>query len=107
METRWKKGADGGLDTLKDELESWRTRLDELRVQAHLGHLEFKDKLADFGERLEPAMTQAEERLSGLAKGGATEVRNLARSLQSGWGEVRRSHAELAEEARRKAREEG
>ena len=36
----------------------------------------------------------------------ATEVRNLAHSLQSGWREVRRSHAELAEEVRRKAREE-
>ena len=51
-------------------------------------------------------MTKAETRLSGLAKGGATEVGNLARSLQSGWREVRRSHAELAAEARHKAREE-
>lgn len=105
MESRWKKGVDDGFDTLADELRDWRARLDELRVQAHLGRLEFKDKFAEFGERLEPARAGAEERLDALARSGTTEVRNLASSLRSGWREVVRSHARLAEESRRKARQ--
>jgi len=105
MESRWKKGAEDGLESLEDELKGWRTRLDELRVQAHLGHLELRDKLAELGERLEPAREKAETRLAALAKNGTSEARILASSLRSGWQEVRRSHAELVEEARRRERQ--
>lgn len=87
------------LDLLCEELDRWRARFDHLRVQANLGKRELADKLQELGERLEPAQRQARERLTELARGGASEARTLASSLQAGWDELRRTHRDLASQA--------
>ena len=94
------------LDGLRRELERWRTRLGELRVQAHLGGMELKDKLREAGDALEPACRDAQERLSDLARGGKDEVDALVRSLQAGWDALLKTHRDLGHESERERKDE-
>ena len=87
------------LDKLREELDGWRTRLDQLRLQANLGKMELRDKLQELGERIEPAHRRAMKRLSELAKDGASEAQILSRSLQAGWDQLRRTHRDLSRES--------
>ncbi len=94
------------FERLRDELQHWRTRVDELRVRAHLGSMEFRDKLEETGDTLEPVARSAARRLEQLGRNGAEEVRSVVRSLRAGWDEVRRTHRELARDAERARRQE-
>lgn len=90
---------DEKLHGMEDELESWRTRLDQLRVKATLGKMELRDKLGELGELLEPAHQRALQILSDVTEAGTEEVRTLARSLNAGWEELLRTHRKAAAEA--------
>jgi hypothetical protein len=97
-----------GENPLKDEnaeLESLRSRLDHLRVQANLGRKELRDKLGELERVLDPAYRKAKQRLAERAGSGADEVRVLARSLQAGWDQLVRTHRELSREADRERSE--
>jgi len=90
---------DSILDKLRRELDDWRASLQHLRLKANLGGMELRDKLDEFGARLEPAQRKAEEQISRIAREGAGEAKLIARSLKAGWEELRRTHSELADEA--------
>ena len=90
---------DEKLKGMEEELESWRTRLDKLRLKANLGKMELRDKLSELGELLEPAHQRASKILGSVAEAGTEEARNLARSLNAGWEEVIRTHRKASAEA--------
>lgn len=86
---------------LRGELDRWRARLDELRLQANLGKMEARDRLDDLEQRLQPAYQTATRRLSEVVDDGKEEARVLAKSLQAGWKELLETHRELRERADR------
>lgn len=88
---------DNQTTELRGELDRWRARLDELRLQANLGKMELRDRLSEIENRLEPAYQSASRRLAEVVDGGKDEARVLARSLQAGWKEVLETHRELRE----------
>lgn len=90
------------LERLRRDLDEWRARLEHLRVQTNLGEKEARDRLRALEDRLQPAVDRAVERLGTLVATGSDEVRTLARSLESGWAELRRTHRELTREMSRK-----
>ena len=94
------------LDGLRAGLDTWRARLDELRLRAHLGGMELKDKLREAGETLEPAYRDAQDRLTRIAQGGAEEARTLAHSLKAGWEALQRTHRDLLQESERERKAE-
>jgi predicted nucleic acid-binding Zn-ribbon protein len=98
---------DTRLEKLRAELDDWRARLDHLRVQANLGHKEARDKLDELGEKLEPAWSKSKEAIEQVVSSGAEEARTLGKSLLAGWEELRRTHRELAQEARRQRADRG
>jgi hypothetical protein len=93
--------AEERLEALQGELDGWKARLDQARLKANLGRMEFRDRLEELGEALEPAQTRARKALSDVAQVGSQEVRALARGLQAGWDELVRAHREATAEARR------
>lgn len=90
---------DSTLDRLKAELDDWRSRLDQLRVQANLGGMEARDKLDEISQRLEPAWKKARGTIDGIVRDGASEARTMGKSLLAGWDELRRTHRDLTREA--------
>ena len=92
-------GSDEKLQGMEEELDTWRTRLDQLIVKANLGRMELRDKLHDLGELLDPAHQRAKQILSDAAHAGTEEAKNLARSLNAGWEELVRTHRQASAEA--------
>jgi predicted nucleic acid-binding Zn-ribbon protein len=72
-ETSGSKG--DGTEELERDLEHWRARIDELRVQIDLGSKDAKEGLADRLERVENAYLAAKSR---LAEARADASANLA-----------------------------
>ena len=80
---------------LKKELEDWRTRLGELRVQASLGKMELRDKKEELERAFERARSEAERKLGELKKTGGAELSAVTKSIEAGWDELRKTYAEL------------
>lgn len=80
---------------LRGELDRWRARFDQLRLQANLGKMELRDTLDELEQQLQPAYRKASGELSRVVGEGKEEARVLARSLQAGWQEVLETHREL------------
>jgi hypothetical protein len=90
---------DPDVEELSSELDRWRARYDELRVQANLGKMELRDKLGELEERFEPAYRTASQRLGKAIEEGKGEAKTLAESLKAGWEAVRTTHRELREKS--------
>lgn len=85
---------------LQEEYDAMRGRIDAVRLQTNLGKMELRDKLEDIRETLDPVYRRAKNDLTELARGGATEVSNFAKSLQAGWEALVKTHRELSKKAK-------
>lgn len=95
------------LDELRADLERWRGKVEHLRVQASLGRMELRDKVRELGEEIAPVHARAKEQIGKLLESGVEEAGRVARSLQSGWEEVLRSHRDLKDRAAQQERSTG
>lgn len=84
------------LKRLQQEVDSWRARLDELRVQASLGRLELRDKKEELERSFEKARADASRKLSELKKTGGQEVDAVARSVEVAWEGLVKTYRELS-----------
>ena len=71
--------------TMKEELDTWRVRLEEARLQAGLAKLELREKreqtLKDFRHRY----AEAKARLDQLRDKASKEWDASAKALEAGW----------------------
>jgi hypothetical protein len=65
-------------DQLKKEIEKWQVKMDEAKLQMHLGVKETQDKLQPHVEQLDKELSQAKAKLEELGE-----------SSESAWGEVK------------------
>ena len=74
-------------EQLKGEMAKWQTKMDEAKVQLHLGAKEAQDKIQPHIDKLEKELSQAEkqwEELETVAEGAWQEIhRGLRLSLKS------------------------
>lgn len=89
------------IDRLKQDLETWRTRLDEVKVKASLAKLEAKDGSAETLDRFERRYAEARETLREWKESGRVEWTAATESLRAGWEQARDTYREL--KARRDA----
>ena len=92
------------LARLRADLDEWRTRLDEARVQAKLGRMEARDKLQEFEKRLTPTLEKARKSLDEVVTSGTSEAKVIGKSLLAGWDELRHTHEDLSREADKESR---
>ena len=64
---------------LKTEIANWQTKVDEVRLQMHLGAKEARDKIEPHVETLEHELNQAKQKLEQLNQGA-----------ESAWDEIKR-----------------
>ena len=83
------------LDKMEKELGSWRTKLDELRVQANLGKKELRDRHPDLVKDFDDAYRSAKESMGKLADTGISGGRTVVDGLEAGWDELRRAVEKL------------
>ncbi len=89
------------MDAIEAELAEMRTRLEQLRVTGSLGKMELRDRLHAFNDAFDPAYRRAQQAIAELARSGVRESRTLARSVEAGWNELRKTHRELSAQADR------
>lgn len=74
-------------DQLQGELESWQTKIDEARLQMHLGAKEVEQNIQPHIERLEQEYTQAKmqwEQLENASEGAWDDIQGgVSRSMKS------------------------
>ncbi|MFG0317578.1 MAG: hypothetical protein ACF8XB_09905, partial [Planctomycetota bacterium JB042] len=73
------------VDRLKRELETWKTELDELKVQASLAKLESKQKASETLDAFERRSNEVEATLREWKESGRKEWDAATESLQAGW----------------------
>ncbi len=73
------------------ELDQWRSRIDDLEVQAHLGSLEVKERLDPVVEELRNRWLDAREQVANSAGTASEVVDALRKGLEQAMGEIRRS----------------
>ena len=86
------------LERLKGEVGQWRTRLDELRLQAGLGKLELRDRREEVMKNFDRSYRDARKRLDEVSGGAQGELETLRKSVDAGWKELRKTYDELREE---------
>ena len=95
------------LNRLRQEVDAWRARLDELRVQASLGRMELRDKKEELARNFEEARSSAARKLAELRKTGGQEIDAVARSIEVAWEGLRKTHGELSPLGKGKSKEKG
>ncbi len=86
------------LETLRSELDVLKQRVDTLRVQGNLGKMELRDALDDLGGTIEPKYRAAKKTISEALDSGIEESKTLAKSVQAGWDELRRTYESMSRE---------
>ena len=65
-------------EQLEKELETWQTKMDEAKVQMHLGMKDAEDKIKPHVEKLDQELNEAKVKLDELGK-----------SSEGAWGDVK------------------
>ena len=72
-------------DRVQRQLDEWRTKLDTLRVKAHLFKLEYQDKPQEAQEHLEHAFAEAKAKFAEFQKASGHEASRIGASFHAAW----------------------
>lgn len=70
---------------MQEQLDSFRTKLDELRVKAHLLKLEYRDKPDEVVAQLEDAYGQAKTKFGEWTATAETEAQGVGAGFTAAW----------------------
>ena len=76
---------------VEQQLESWRRRLDQLRVQAKLAQMETRDDVVELLERMEEAYRVARHDVDEAKRDAAATVESVRTGVASVFGNLRES----------------
>lgn len=78
-------------DTVADELDAWRARIDHLRVQAELARMETQDDLAPVIKAMQHRRSELEGRLGDLREASEDAWQSIREDITDRLGQLRRS----------------
>lgn len=70
---------------IQEQLDKWRTRLDELKLKAHLLKLEYRDKPDEVVEELEGAYDKAKAKFGEWSEAGQAEAAGIGAGFTAAW----------------------
>ena len=79
------------IESMRRELEQWRSRLEGLRVRADLAEMELRERVDEFDR----ARLSAMDKLSAILSKGKDEWKSATQALEAGWSEMRRKYEEI------------
>lgn len=71
-----------GIDRFAGDVQSWKGRLEELRVQAALGSMEVRDRVAPLLARIEGAVSDVERLLDDLGQAEIVDEEGLTKEIR-------------------------
>ncbi len=78
-------------DTVDEELDAWRARIDELRVQARLARMDSGDELEPVIEAMQRRSSELEGRLVELREASEETWRSIREDITDGFVQLRHS----------------
>ncbi len=84
------------FDRLHDELASWRTKIDELRLRGHLAKREVVEKVDELETDFERAFVSSREKMRELKTSAGDEWTAVLLSIESGWAELKKTYDEAS-----------
>ena len=70
-------------EQLEKELETWQTKMDEAKVQMHLGMKDAEDKIKPHVERLDQELNEARSKAEELGKSSGDAWEEVKEGLES------------------------
>lgn len=71
------------VEMMKNEMQNWRTRLDELRVQARLGQAEMRQVVQPEIEKIEQELRKVEEQAKQLQSASDNALDDIKRGVDT------------------------
>jgi len=81
------------------QLDTWRTKLDLLKVKGHLLKLEYRDKQDETIEEIERAYEAAKAKFNELSAAGGEEASKLGAGFTAAWASFKGAYNGATEEA--------
>ena len=69
-------------EQLKEEMAKWQTKMDEAKVQLHLGAKEAQDEIQPYVDKLEQEFNQAKEKWQELENAAESAWEDIHRGLK-------------------------
>ena len=84
---------------MRDEIDEWRGKLDDLKVRANLGKMEARDRLQAVLEDLHQRVEESEEKLHHVSEATAETWSEIGHAFKTTWHDVKTSieHAVMEE----------
>lgn len=77
-------------DAVREELDVWKARLEELRVQTSLGRMEVRERLEPVIERVDLSLERIRKHVDRLTNAEVVDADDLERSVREALRELRR-----------------
>ena len=83
---------------IQNQIDAFRTKLDELKVQGHLLKMEHRDKQDEVVNGIETAWFEAKEKFEAMKAAGETEATQLGEGFNAAWAAFKQAYNNAAEE---------
>ena len=82
---------------IQEQLDTWRGRLDELKLKAHLLKMEYRDKPDEVVEELEAAYGKAKGKFREWKDAGASEAEGIGAGFSAAWKAFKEAYKNATE----------
>ena len=82
---------------LKEEMKKWQTEIDEVKVQAHLGAMDVRDKAQPYLDELDQELAKAKKELDAFGNASEGAWQELSKGLKLSFKALQQSSAKAKE----------
>ena len=90
--------ADDDKAKIEEQLDAWRTKLDELRVKASLLKMEYRDRQDETVEEVEKHYANAKAKFIELKDAGTAEAGKLGAGFVAAWDAFKQAYDGVTED---------
>ena len=82
---------------VQEQLDAWRTKLDELKLQAHLLKMEHRDRPDEVMAKLESSFDTCKSKFAEWKDAGATEAAGIGAGFSAAWDAFKQAYDDATE----------
>ena len=84
-------------EAIQAQLDQWRTKLDELKLKAHLLKMEHRDKPDEVMQKLESSYDSAKAKFGEWKDAGAAEAAGIGAGFTAAWDAFKNAYNDATE----------
>ena len=84
-------------ELLEGQLDEWKTRIDQLEVQAHLGQMEARDEVEPFLELLRNRLLEARTQIDRMGGAAGDAMSSVSDGVKGAFDDLRQALSDAAD----------